>query len=250
MPIAYILTLAFQLVLAIHVARTGRSLYWIMIIVMLPLVGGVAYLLVEVLPGLRQDPTARRALGALGRAIDPAANRRRIEDRLALADTQENRRQLAEECLRLGDFGNAAALYQRCLSGVYLHDPDLLLGRAHAEFGQGDYAACRRSLEELIQHNPQFRSHDGHLLYARALAELGDKAAALAEYAVLADGYPGEEARLRYAELLIQCEQPATARPILDTILTRSRSAPRYYRRKEAEWLTRARKLRTAVGDR
>lgn len=244
MNIAFIVTVAFQLALAVHVARSGRSLYWIMIIVMLPLVGGLAYLLVEVLPGLRNDPSARRALGALGRAIDPAANRRRIEAQLALADTLDNRRRLAEECLRLGDFGNAADLYQRCLSGVYRHDPDVLLGRARAEFGQGHYAACKNTLAELIQHNPQFRSHDGHLLFARTLAELGETAAALAEYAVLADGYPGEEARLRYAELLIASGQTAPARQLLDSILTRSRVAPRYYRRKEAEWLTRARKLR------
>ncbi len=245
MSIAFILTLAFQLALAIHVARTGRSLYWIMIIVMLPLVGGLAYLLVEVLPGLRNVPAARRALGALGRAIDPAANRRRIEDLLALADTLENRRRLAEECLRLGDFGNAALLYQRCLSGVYLHDPDFLLGRARAEFGQGQYADSRRTLEQLIQHNPQFRSADGHLLYARTLGELGETAAALAEYAALADSYPGEEARLRYAELLISAGQTAAALQVLDSMLSRSRTAPRYYLRKEAEWLKRARKLQS-----
>ena len=244
MPIAVLLTLAFQLALAIHVARSGRSLYWIMIIVILPLIGGLAYVLVELLPAWRQDPAARRAVGALGRAIDPAANRRRIEDQLALADTLENRRRLAEECLRLADFGNAALLYQRCLSGVYQYDPNFLLGRAQAEFGQAQFSNCRNTLEELIKHNPQFRSEEGHLLYARTLAELGETEAALTEYAALADAYPGEEARLRYAELLIKAGEKAQARQVLDTVLNRSRAAPGYYRRKQAPWLKRARKLR------
>lgn len=247
MPIAVVLTLALQIALAIHVAKTGRSLYWIMIIVMLPLIGGVAYLVVEVLPGLRNDPRARRALRSLGASLDPAKSRRRIEAELAHADTLENRRRLAEECLRLEDFDNAAVLYRRCLTGVYASDPNFMLGLAHALFGNRQFAECRDTLERLIAANPDFRSIDGHLLYARSLEALGEAAKALEEYATLAISYPGEEARWRYAELLKTQGRAAEARDVLQTMLKREQVAPRYYRKKERPWLDQARSALKAL---
>jgi len=247
MPIAVIVTLAIQIALAIHVAKTGRSLYWIMIIVMLPLIGGVAYLVVEVLPGLGHDPRARRALRSLGARLDPAKNRRRIEAELAHADTLENRRRLAEECLRLEDYENAAALYRRCLTGVYASDPHFMLGLANALFGDQQFAECRDTLERLIAANPAFRSVDGHLLYARSLEAVGEAAKALDEYAILASSYPGEEARWRYAQLLGSQGRAAEAREVLQTMLKREQVAPRYYRNKERRWLDQARSALKAL---
>jgi hypothetical protein len=241
MPILFVLTVLFQLVLAIHVARTGRQLYWIMIIVMLPLIGGVAYLVAEVLPGLRNDPGARRALRSIGNRINPEKNRRRIEAELAVADTLENRKRLAEECVRLGDFDTAAFLYQRCLTGVYANDPSFMLGLANAQAELGRFADTRATLEQLIAANPGFRSPDGHLLYARSLEELGETDKALEEYAVLETSYPGEEARCRYAMLLARNGRAEAARRVFQAMLDREKTAPSYYRKKERPWLDQAR---------
>jgi len=241
MPILLVVTILFQLALAIHVARTGRQLYWIMLIVMLPWIGGVAYLVAEVLPGLRNDPSARRALRSIGQRINPEKNRRRIEDQLQVADTLENRKRLAEECMRLGDFDTAAFLYQRCLSGVYATDPGFMLGLATAQAELGRYAECRATLEQLIAANPTFRSPDGHLLYARALEQLGETPKALEEYAALENAYPGEEARCRYGLLLTREGRRDDARRVFQSMLNREKTAPSYYRRKEKAWLDQAR---------
>jgi hypothetical protein len=240
MPIIFILTVLFQLVLAIHVAKTGRQLYWIMIIVMLPWIGGIAYVVAEVLPGLRNDPTARRALRSIGEKINPEKNRRRIEAELQLADTLENRKRLAEECMKLGDFDTAAFLYQRCLTGVYANDPSFMLGLAHAQAELGQFAECRQTLEKLIASNPDFRSPDGHLLYARSLEQLGETAKALEEYAVLETSFPGEEARCRYGLLLVRDGRAEDARRVFQSMLAREKTAPSYYRRKEREWVDQA----------
>jgi hypothetical protein len=42
--------LALQLLLIIHVIKTGRNTLWIFLLIFVPLVGGLAYLIVEVLP--------------------------------------------------------------------------------------------------------------------------------------------------------------------------------------------------------
>ena len=47
--------------------------------------------------------------------------------------------------------------------------------------------------------NPEFRSPDAGLLYARVLEELGDLTLAEREYRLVAGYYPGAEARVRGA---------------------------------------------------
>ena len=45
----FILSLLVQIGLAIHVAKTGRPLFWIMIIVFVPIVGPLVYVVVELI---------------------------------------------------------------------------------------------------------------------------------------------------------------------------------------------------------
>ena len=58
------------------------------------------------------------------------------------------------------------------------------------------------TLERLIESNPDFKSADGHLLYARSLENLALLDDAIKEYEILSRSYPGEEARVRYGLLL------------------------------------------------
>jgi len=70
---------------------------------------------------------------------------------------------------------------------------------------------------------------------------LGDVPAALHEYEAVVQGFPGEEARARYALLLKQNGQTAQARKLFQEILTRSDALPRYYQRDQREWIQLAR---------
>ena len=121
------------------------------------------------------------------------------------------RQQYADELVRLGRAAEAVTIYQNCLTGVFADDPKLLLGYAHAQFAAGDPAAARRTLDDLIAKNPDFKSPDGHLLYARALGGEGNTEKALSEYATLAGYYPGAEAGVRYAKLLKRSGQRTLA---------------------------------------
>lgn len=247
MPL-YLLMLAVQIGLAVHVAKTGRSLYWIMIIVFVPVVGAAAYVIVELLPDLRRDPRARRAARRAVDLVDPRRERRMLEERLHAADTVANRAELGEACLRDGDYERAAGLFASCLAGVHATDPSLLLGLARAHSGLGKHEAAKRSLDELIAANPGFRSADGHLLYAKTLEALGQDDAALAEYEVLATSYPGEEARVRRARLLLRLARRDDARASLEELLRRAKVAPKYYREKEAAWLDEAERTLASLG--
>jgi hypothetical protein len=237
----FILTLAVQAGLIVHVIKTGRNTLWIWAIALLPAAGSLAYVAVEILPEAFGGRTARRTKAGVQRMIDPNRDLRRAAAEVEISGNVDARRRLAEELYERGQYGEAAAAAEAGLKGIFEHDPTLLLGLARAQFATADFAGARASLERLIQHNPDFKSADGHLLYARTLEAEDALDEAEHEYAVVAQGYPGAEARLRYALLLKRRGKPE-ARLIFKDILDGARLGPAHYRRAQAQWLEQARR--------
>lgn len=248
MPFVLLLSIALQIACAVHVVRSGRPLYWIWLILIGSYLAVAVYLLVAVIPDFRHDPRGRKAASKALHAIDPQRRKRELQRQLELSNTVENRRRLADESLKLGDYDNARELYQGLLTGMYATEPDFMLGLAHAQAGLGDFAATRATLDALIKANPGYKSSEGHLLYARSLEELGEYDSALEEYRALADSYPGEEGRYRYATLLARRQRQAEARAVLESSLNRAKLMPGYYRRKEQSWLKAARSELARLG--
>ena len=91
-----------------------------------------------------------------------------------------------------------------------------------------------------------FNSAEGHLLYARALAEVGRVDEALEEYHAVAAYFPGAEARVRYGMLLRMAGRTAEARLVFTELLLQMRRAPKYLRDAQAEWLLIAEKQLSA----
>jgi hypothetical protein len=249
MSLVFLLSIALQVACAVHVVRTGRPLYWIWLLLIGSYLAVAIYLLIAVIPDLRHNPGGRKVASQAMRVIDPQRRRRELTRQLELSNTVDNRRKLADECLQQGDFANAQELYQGLLTGLYATDPDFMLGLAQAQAGNEHYADARATLDALIQANPNYKSSDGHLLYARCLEELGETEAALEEYRVLADSYPGEEGRFRYGRLLARHQRLGEARNVLQAQLKRAKLMPGYYRRKEQPWLKAAQLELSRIGE-
>jgi len=205
-------------------------------------IGALAYVAVEILPDLFRSRTSRRAVRGMQRALDPGQDLRRYELESRRSGDVASRQRYADELLRHNRAGEAVEIYRQALSGLYEHDPNLMLGLARAQFAQGQPAEARQTLDALIKHNPSYKSPDGHLLYARVLQAEGATAKALDEYKVLAGYYAGAEAKLRYAQLLKQTDQRPQARQVLQELLEHARAAPRHYRKMQQEWLAQAEK--------
>ena len=248
MSILLLISVALQIACAVHVVRSGRPMYWLWIIFVGSYLAVIVYLIVAVIPDLRNDPRGRQAASAVLNTIDPERRKRAIQARLEIADTVDNRRALAEESMRLGDYANAAELYRSVLQGVYASDAAFLLGLAQAQAGMEDFAAARTTLETLFTQHPSFRHNDAELLRARVLESDGDLERALDHYRELATSYPGEEARYRYGALLKRRERFGEARAVFRDMLTRAKHAPRYYRKKEKNWLDAAQRELGSLG--
>ena len=238
-----ILSIIVQVALIIHVVKTGRNQIWIWVLALLSLPGAIAYIAVEILPELFRSRTAQRTARGLRKAMDPGADLRRYESEARVASNVASRQRYAEELVRHERYDEAIAQYREALTGLYEHDHNLMQGLAQAQFGKGDAAAARATLDELIQRNPDFRSPAGHLLYARALEAEGNVPKALEEYAVLAPSYPGAEASVRYAQLLQAQGRRAEAQKVARELLEQARIAPGHYRRAQRPWLDAAQRL-------
>ncbi|MGN6452223.1 MAG: tetratricopeptide repeat protein [Steroidobacteraceae bacterium] len=239
-----ILLYVIQAGLIIHVIKTGRNQLWIWVLLLLPAgIGAIAYVAVEIIPELLRSRTAQRTARGFRKALDPGADLRRYESEARIGGNVASRQRYAEELARLGRFDEAIAQYRECLSGLYEHDPNLMLGLAQAQFGKGDATSARTTLDELIRLNPEFRSPVGHLLYARALEAEGNVAKALEEYRALAGSYPGAEAAVRFAQLLQAQGERAEAQRVVRELLEQARIAPGHYRRAQRSWLEAAQRL-------
>jgi hypothetical protein len=244
MFLLYLISGAISLGLIVHCIKTGRNTIWVYVLVVLmtvaPFVGPAVYVAAEILPGLLGSRGSRRAMRGLRTTLDPEGDLRRFENEMKVTGNVAARQKYADELVRLGRASEALPIYQTCLTGLFAEDPKLLLGYARAQFDAGDAAGARKTLDDLIQKNPNFKSADGHLLYARAVEAEGDVEKALSEYATLAEYFPGAEAGVRYARLLIRSNQRPLAQQTLKALLDRARFAPAHYRKAQREWLDEA----------
>jgi hypothetical protein len=237
------LSIVIQVLLIVHVIKTGRNFIWIWVLALLSFPGAIAYIVVELLPDLFRSRTAQRTARGLRKAMDPTADLRRYENEARITGNVASRQRYAEELTKQERYEEAIAQYRAALTGLYEHDPNLMLGLARAQFAKGDATAARATLDELIRLNPDFKSSDGHLLYARALETEGNTQRAMEEYSVLIGSYPGAEAAVRYAQLLKSQGQAAEAQKVARDLLEQARFAPAHYRRAQKSWLDAAQRL-------
>lgn len=234
--------LAIQILVAIHAGRTGRPYYWIMLIIFLPVAGVIAYVLIELLPDIGRTRTARAAASGVVDFVDPERGYRAALREVEITNSPANRIRLADECLRSERFEEAESLYRELLTGINATEPDLMLGLARARFELGHYGSAQEILERLREANPDYRSADGHLLYARSLELQGKNAAALEEYEALVTYFPGQEAKCRYAALLAQMGKRSESQRLFGEVCRAFELMPAHARRAQSEWRDFARR--------
>lgn len=226
---------------AVHVVRTGREIYWLMILFAFPGIGSIVYVITEILPGMMGSKTARSAHKAAQKALDPGREARDALHALEITRTPGHLRRAAEALIAAGRPGEALDLAQEAAQGAFAEDSAIQMTLARALFETGDMAGARDELVRLKEHHPDLRLPDGHLLYARTLEALGETDNALAAYCGAAEYYPGPEARARWALLLEQAGRADEAHQRWDEIVSAARIAPKHVRKLHRTWIDMAR---------
>lgn len=237
-----ILFFLIPLLLVIHIIRTGRNTTWIWIIFIGSYIGAAAYFIIEILPEWTQGRTARRAKSALINVVDPARDLRNAQKNLRINDSVESRRKFADELMEHGQFDAAIEHYRAAMTGIYEHEPLLLLGVARAQFVKNQFSESRQTLEDLAAHNPDFKSADCQLLYARALEAEGNTTKALREYEIATRSFVGTEALYRFGSLLKRNGQLERGNQMLREVLHKAEISNSGFRREQRQWIEAAKR--------
>ena len=246
----YIATVLVQIFCIVHVIRNGRNGLWVLALIFLPLVSAVAYFLVEILPGSGANRHVRAARARAVQTLDPQRELREARDQLDLADTVANRVRVADALADLERWDEAIPLYREALSRSAGGDAAIQARLARALFEAGDTEAALNELDALEPATIQSDRDQRMLLRARILEDLGREDEALPLYADVATRYPGEEARCRYAALLIRLGQNRDALAVLEEVESRMKRLDRRQRAADADmyrWaMDELRKLRAS----
>lgn len=212
--ILYLGLLAIQIGCIVDVIRNGRNSLWIMALIFLPVASAVAYLMVEVLPRLRHNRHIRSAREQVVERLDPEREVRAAREALSISKTTANRLRLADALAARGRHAEAISLYQDATGSG---PPDFRTGE---KLARSMYEVDRNqdALEILDRlATPKTASDRDRLTLLRAtvLEGLGRDEEAAQTYKEVVDRYPGDEARCRYAALLIKLGRRGEARRIL-----------------------------------
>jgi len=239
-PILLVLNYLVAISCAVHAVRTGRQMYWLMILMMVPALGSIIYIIAEVMPEVAGSRGARQAGQAARRAVDPGRDVRTALHELEVSRTPANLKNAADAFTAIGREDQALELYQEATAGAFGDDPAMLSGRAHAEFAVGDAAAVLISLDALRAAQPNVRAPEEHLLYARAHEALGQIDEAVREYKAVSAYFPGAEALARLALCLENNDRADEANEHWKNIVAGARIAPKFARKIQKRWIDMA----------
>jgi hypothetical protein len=248
MPILGIgLHIIIALFFAMHVIKTKQNQYWLMVLFAFPGFGSIIYGLMVWLPDARNSRHGRNFESALVNVLDPSRELRQAHEALDIAATPDNRLRMAHALVNAKKPSEAIPHYQNVLNGIYANDPKIQTFLARAFLEAGNAKEAKELLDKVIKENPNYKSPEGHLLYARALAVLDERKLAREEYEVLIAYYVGLEARARYVEALQQWDDIYRAKPLLEESLKIAKRMPRSAREMNQEWIASLEKSNKAL---
>lgn len=208
------LHMLFAIFFAVHAVRTGRQMYWLMILFMFPLLGSVVYFFAEFLPSTRIERQVAQAGNAIARAVDPGRDLRDAKQAYEISPSAQSQQQYALALLNAGDAQQASQHFAECLAGPFGNEPDLRLGAVRTNLELGRFPDAIKLLRAVRSDNPNYRAQDVIVLLAQAYWANGDMSAAAATYAEASRLYGDFDIRAEHAMFALETGDIATARSL------------------------------------
>ena len=241
----FILSVVLQVGCIVHMIRNGANRMWLTAIILLPIGGSLAYIFLEIIPRSGGNRHVRFAKQKIVEKIDPERELRAAQAALELTDAMSNRVRVADALTSLGRHAEALPLYQRGAGAR----PDFRTGEklARCLFLNDRASDALAVLEKLPSVISQSDQDMVALLRARILEDLGRHEEALELYAEVSPRMAGDEARCRYAALLLKLGRMGDARRVLEEIAQRAKYIDRYVRLADGPMYDWAEKELTAL---
>lgn len=184
---------------AVHVLKSGRQMYWLVILFSFPLLGSLVYFVVEFLPASKVERGLKKATKVAMNIFDPGRELREATDAFDLTPTAQNQIRLANALLDAGEADKAVAQFDLCLKGPFASDPEIAFSAAKAKLHAKRAAEAKSLLYDIRSRQPNFRQEQLAVLLAQTLAVLGENANAKTEFAGAAARFGSVETKAEYA---------------------------------------------------
>ncbi|MDX1914711.1 MAG: hypothetical protein SFU55_03935 [Methylophilus sp.] len=196
---------------AIHAIRTGRQMYWLIILFSFPLLGSLVYFLTEYMPASQMKRGVRKVSSKAIQLLDPTRELREAKEAFDLSATVQNRIRLAAALDNAGEYEEAVAQFDACLAGPFANDPELCLGAAKAKLHVNQAQPALNLLLTLRQQQENFRAEQVSILLAKCYAALADNIKARDEFIYATTTFGSAESRAEYAIWAAKSGDLATA---------------------------------------
>ena len=226
-----------QALLIIHVIKTNRDSFWIYILIFIPIAGGIAYLVVEILPSARRSRATSVAQSTLTRIMSPDKEFGELESAAQFSPTVQNRSRLADEYLRRGRYEEAIELYDKCLSGPFSDNVEIMLSLARAHYATGEWDRSAGLLAKIDGLTAQYPRSDAEFLRAQVLERLGETDQAKEFFSRAAAHGQGLEYKYRYGNFLLNSGDKTAAYQQYQEILDSYQRMSRFSRKQNRQWI-------------
>lgn len=241
-------TIALQVACIVHVFRNGRNTAWVMAIAFLPMIGMLAYFIVEIMPNLSRDRRVQQVRANIADSIDPERRVREARDAVAFSDTIANRLEYGDALMIRERYDEALKQFREAERMSPHNDRAIGMRIAEAAYDAGLVADALAALDRLPETGSQSERDRRDLLRAK-IAELdGRTGDALALYRAIVDRVPGDEVRCRIAALLIADGDKAGARAVLKEVEMRMQRTPPAMLKSNADMYGWAKRMLAELG--
>lgn len=244
----FLLVIALQIACIVHVFRHGRNTAWVMAIAFLPMIGVVAYFIVEIMPNLSRDRRVRQAKANIADSIDPERRVRESRDAVEFSDTIANRMEYGDALMARERYDQALEQYRIAERKSPHVDRTIGMRIAEAAYEAARVDDALAALDRLPETTSQ-SEHDRRDLLRAKVAELdGRSGDALILYRAMVDRVPGDEVRCRIAAILIADGDRAAARAVLNEVEMRKKRTPPAMLKANAEMYDWAKRMLAELG--
>lgn len=216
-----ILPYALQLLCIIHIFKTGRSTMWIYVLIFLPGIGGIAYLLVEILPGLRLEKRIPEITDIVASRINPSRKIAALKKEADFTPSFNNKKALADEYLASGLFREALDIYDELLQGADKDNTSCLLMKAKALYGLREYPSGAEIIARLDELGFSYDREWEILIKLKILEHTLGKDEVDDLYRQARKKFSSFEINYYFTEYLIEQNNAAEAQAVIDEVKSR-----------------------------
>ena len=208
---------------AIHAIRSGRELYWLLILFTFPLFGSVVYFFAIFLPGLKSGTQLQQGMRKVANvavnSIDPGRELRAAKAAFDFTPTAQNQWRYADALLAADQVAEAVEQFEQCLQGPFANDLEIQFAAANAQLRFQQFDKARDLLLAIRAGSGSFRTEAVMLMLAQIYALQGEQAAAKHEFEQAVSRFGSVQARAEYATWAAQNGDIDTAQSLRAELL-------------------------------